>query len=288
MWGRFSYADADGGGVVGAVSRSWGDAAVASRNGFGNALRRWRAQRGLSQLAVASAAGISARHLSFLETGRASPSREMIVRLAEVLAVPTHERGVLLESAGFAPGYAADAPLAQADRGEAWRVLDATMCAFDGSPALVVDRTLRILRSNDAARAVLERCVPIESRARAGESLITLLASSEGMGSFVENADEMTAAIAAWVHRGSLLGEPAADATLRALIAHVPRVEPRAEARLVPARLRIGDLRLTLHATVTALWTPRDRTLDVWRVFAFLPVDDQSARALAQLVARRA
>lgn len=261
---------------------------MGTRNGFGNALRRWRAQRGLSQLAVATEAEISARHLSFLETGRASPSREMIERLAEVLAVPAHERSALLESAGFAPGYAEERPLEEAERGDAWRVLDATLRAFEGSPALVVDRTLRILRSNGAARALLERCVPAESRERAGESLITLLTSSEGMASFVENAEEMTAAIAAWVHRGSLLGEPAADAMLRALIAHVPRIEPRADARLVPVRLRVGELRLTLHATITALWTPHDRTLDVWRVFAFLPLDAQSERALAQIVARSA
>jgi len=261
---------------------------MGARNPFGKLLRAWRSERGLSQLAVATEAAISTRHLSFLETGRASPSREMVVRVAEVLAVPLHERNALLEAAGFAPSYAADAPMEEPERDETWRVLDATMRAFEACPALVVDRSLRILRSNDASRALLERCVRPEHRAAAGESLISLIAPHDGMGSVVENADEMTSAIAAWVQRGYALGEPFADAMLRALIARVPRARPRSDARLVPARLRIGALRLTLQPTITALWTPHARALDVWRVFAFVPVDEQSERALAEIVARGA
>lgn len=257
-----------------------------ARNAFGNLLRGWRGERALSQLSVATEAGISTRHLSFLETGRASPSRDMIDRLADVLAIPSHERNALVEAAGFAPTYE-ERTLDEPERDETWRVLDATLRAFEACPALVVDRTLRILRANATARAVLERCVPREHRARAGESLITLLASSEGMGAFIENAEEMTSAIAAWVHRGSALGEPAADQMLRALIEHVPRVRPRADARLVPARLRVGPLRLTLQPTVTALWTPHDRALDVWRVFAFVPVDGTSESALTSIIAAR-
>lgn len=258
---------------------------MGARNAFGRLLRSWRAERGLSQLAVATEAGISTRHLSFLETGRASPSREMIVRVAEVLAVPLHERNALLEAAGFAPSYAPGAPLAEPERDETWRVLDATMRAFEGCPALVVDRSLRILRSNAASRALLERCVPAEHRAHAGESLISLIAPQDGMGSVVENADEMTSAIAAWVQRGYALGEPFADAMLRALVARAPNIRPRSDARLVPARLHVDGLRLTLQPTVTALWTPHDRALDVWRVFAFVPVDDASEAALARIVA---
>lgn len=253
---------------------------------FGALLRARRAERGRSQMSLAIDAGISTRHLSFLETGRASPSREMIARLADVLEIPAHARAVLFEAAGFAARATQEPPLSPEERAAIRRVLDATMRAFEGRPAIVVDRALRILRSNGAARALLARCVPEEQRERAGASLIAL-ASREGIGACVENAGEMVAAIAAWVERGSALGEPTADAMLRELIAGARARPARAETRLVPARVRVGGRLAVLQPTITALWTPHDRTLDAWRVFAFLPVDAASEEALAAMIAPR-
>src|SRR4249920_1497381 len=115
--------------------------------GFGRLLRQWRSQRGMSQLQLAVEAGVSARHLSFVETGRAQASREMVLLLARALDVPLRDRNDLLSAAGYAPMYRAtdlDAPaLAQARR-----ALHFVLRQQEPYPAIVIDRHWDILQAN--------------------------------------------------------------------------------------------------------------------------------------------
>jgi transcriptional regulator with XRE-family HTH domain len=125
---------------------------------FGALLREWRALRGASQLALALEAGTSTRHVSFLETGRAGPSREMVLRLADALDVPLRERNALLEAAGFASLYRESA-LEAADLGPIRRVIALLLEAAEPFPAAVVDRAYDVVLANGALGRVFGRLI---------------------------------------------------------------------------------------------------------------------------------
>src|SRR5215208_6967222 len=122
---------------------------------FGTLLRQWRDTRHLSQLALASEAGISTRHLSFLETGRAQPSRAMVQLLAGMLDVPLGERNALLVSAGYAPMYG-DRPLVAPELEPVRRALEFILRQQEPYPALVLDGQWNVVMRNEASRRIFE------------------------------------------------------------------------------------------------------------------------------------
>src|SRR6266545_7698002 len=121
----------------------------------GPLLRSWRQRRRLSQLDVSARAAISTRHLSFLETGRARPSREMILHLAEELDVPLRERNALLVAAGYAPVYR-ETPLEEADMATVRGTLEQLLAGHEPNPALVIDRHWNLVLANRAVGLLLE------------------------------------------------------------------------------------------------------------------------------------
>lgn len=121
---------------------------------FGAALKRWRAARGVSQLSLALDAGISSRHLSFVETGRSEPSRPMVLRLAEALDLPLRERNSLLQAAGYAPLYRART-LDDADMAQVRRAIDIVLTGHEPFPALVIDRWFNLVAANAATGRVM-------------------------------------------------------------------------------------------------------------------------------------
>src|SRR3954469_25802150 len=126
--------------------------------GFGTMLRTWRSTRRMSQLELASAAGVSSRHLSFIETGRARPSREMVVHLAEQLDVPLRERNGMLTAAGFAPLYP-ETPLSAPEMEQARSAIDLILQRHP-YPAVAVDRRWDVVNANDASFALVEGIDP--------------------------------------------------------------------------------------------------------------------------------
>src|SRR6478672_3581048 len=118
--------------------------------GFGARLKFWRAQRGLSQLALAAGAEISQRHLSFLESGRAEPSRDMVLRLCAVLDIPLRQQNALMLSAGFAPVWR-ESDLSDPDLAQVNGALDYMLAQQEPYPAFVVDRRWNLLRANAGA-----------------------------------------------------------------------------------------------------------------------------------------
>ena len=129
---------------------------------FGRRLRYWRSARGMSQLDLASAAGTTSRHLSFCETGRSRPGRDLVLRLADVLAVPVRDRNDLLEAAGLPPAYPARA-LDSPQLAPVRRVLDQVLAAHDPYPAWVLGRGLAVVDANQAARALFPGVVGLTS-----------------------------------------------------------------------------------------------------------------------------
>ena len=146
---------------------------------FGQALREWRTRRGLSQLALAGDAGVSSRHLSFVETGRAQPSREMVLLLARALDVPLRDRNDLLSAAGYAPLYRAtdlDAPAL----GQARRALDLVLRQQEPYPAIVIDRHWNILQANRGTARLVELFLEPSATAELGPNAMRLMLHPHG------------------------------------------------------------------------------------------------------------
>jgi transcriptional regulator with XRE-family HTH domain len=255
----------------------------------GELLREWRGHRGRSQLALALDVGVSARHLSFVETGRSRPSPELVLALAAHLDVPLRERNTLLVAAGYAPRYAETA-LDDASMGRVavQRLLD----AHDPYPGVVLDRAWDVVAANDAAR-LLTAVLPT---ALAGPPLNVFRASlhPEGLAACTRNFTEWASYLVATLRRlavrtadprlGQLLAEVSAYPNVAALLA-APGWAPDDLPLLVPCRLAIGGTDLSLFTTLTTFGTPRDITLDELAVELFFPADDATDAALHAMAA---
>lgn len=257
-------------------------AAPVTRPAFGVLLRQWRERRRLSQLDLAVEAGVSARHVSFIETGRSQPSRDMVLRLAEHLDVPLRERNSLLLSTGYAPAY----PERTLDDQEMTPVRDALgmiLRGYQPYPALAVDRGWNLVAAN-AGVALLTASAAAELR-EPPVNVLRLSLHPDGLAPAIRN-------LAQW--RGHILGRLAREAAAtadpdladlhRELLGYPGGTEPiDAAALAVPLRLRMGDRELSFLSTVTTFGTAVDMTLAELSIEAFLPADTATADALRAL-----
>jgi transcriptional regulator with XRE-family HTH domain len=258
---------------------------------IGGLLRHWRAARRVSQLDLALDADVSSRHLSFVETGRAQPSREMVLRLAEALEVPLRERNALLLAAGFAPVYretGLDAP----EMAEARRAVEFILAQQEPYPAIVVDRHWNVLLANAAAGRFLS-LFPLAD-VPPPPNAMRLLFHPRGLRPYILNWEEVAGGLIQRVHREAAGGPP--DAGTKALLAELlgyPGVPPRwrtpeldkPPAPLVTIVYGWGDRRLRFFSTVTTFGTPQDVTLQELRIECFFPGDDATRDALVGLAA---
>jgi transcriptional regulator with XRE-family HTH domain len=251
----------------------------------GDLLREWRQRRRLSQMALALEAEVSTRHLSFVETGRAAPSREMVLRLAEPLELPLRERNRLLLAAGYAPVFpqrSLDDPALAPAR----EVIERVLAAQAPNPALAVDRHWQLVSANAAVASLL---------AGAGAALLVppvnvlrLSLHPEGLAPRIDNLAEWRAHLLARLRRQV---EISADPVLAALLEELrrypaPQVPPpavEATSIAVPFRLRTTEGVLSFLSTTTVFGTPIDVTLSELAVEAFLPADAATAEALRRL-----
>jgi transcriptional regulator with XRE-family HTH domain len=253
---------------------------------IGEQLRHWREQRRLSQLDLALQAEVSTRHLSFVETGRASPSRDMVLRLAEQLAVPLRERNALLLSAGFAPVYAessVDAPNMSAVRDALRQVLT----GHEPYPALVVDRYWNLV---DANRAV--GLFTLHLPAELLEPPVNVLRASlhpRGMAPRILNLAEWRGHL---LHRLRREAELAFDPQLMALYEELrgypggetsPAAASHAQDVVVPLRLRHERGHLAFFSIVASFGTPLDITVEELAIESFFPADAHTAEVLRTL-----
>lgn len=251
----------------------------------GALLRRWRETRHLSQLALSLEAGVSSRHLSFIETGRAQPSREMIHRLAEVMDVPLRERNALLLGAGFAPAYPqAGIDLREAGMAPVRAALDAMLAHQEPFPAVVMSRHWDVLQANAAARRLFAFLLgPV--RAEEPANVVRLMLHPGGLRPFVENWDAAAEALIRRVHR-EVVGAVVDEATRRLLdeVLAYPGVparwrRPEVEQPLlpvVPVVFQKDGTRFRYFSAVTTLGTPQDVLLQELRVESFYPMDEET------------
>lgn len=248
----------------------------------GDQLRDWRQRRRLSQLDLALDADISTRHLSFVETGRSRPSRDLLLHLADQLAVPLRERNALLLAAGYAPAYAERA-LDDPALASARTAVELLLKAHEPFPALAVDRHWNLVAANGAVGPFLEGAAP--ELLAPPLNVLRLSLHPQGLGSRIVNLGEWRAHI---LERLRQQIAASADAGLLALhdeLAGYPAPADRAAPAdyggvFVPMRLRTAAGELSFFSTVTVFGTPVDVTLSELAIEAFFPADEATARAL--------
>ncbi|HWS45530.1 MAG TPA: helix-turn-helix transcriptional regulator [Acidimicrobiia bacterium] len=251
----------------------------------GALLRDWRTRRRLTQLDLASEAGVSARHLSFVETGRARPSREMVLHLAEHLDVPLRERNPLLLAAGYAPLYHMS-EFESAAMLPAREVVEHLLAAHEPYPALLVDRHWQLVSANRAAALLVEGVVPelLEPPC----NVLRAALHPRGLAPRIVNLAQWSDHILGNVRRQfAITGDVALRALERELLdyASAMGVEPRAEvdarpAIAVPMRLRAGDGELAFMTMIATFGTAIDITLAELSLETFLPADAPTLSAL--------
>ena len=255
---------------------------------FGELLRDWRRRRRVSQLELSLDSNISARHLSFVETGRSKPSRETVQRLAETLEVPLRERNTMMLAAGYAPIYA-EHPLDSQEMEPVRTALDRFLRAHEPYPALVVDRRHNIVAANDALGTLTADCSPELLEAPANAIRIAL--HPEGMAPRIANLREWSAHLLSRLRReAAITGDPWLE-QLRAeaeaypgVVAEPPAGERPATDILVPLRIRDGTEELAFISTISTFGTALDITLSELSVEAFYPANAQTAMRMLSAI----
>lgn len=253
----------------------------------GELLRQWRERRRISQLDLSSAADISTRHLSFVETGRAKPSREMVLRLGEHLNVPLRERNRLLLAAGYAPVYR-EGTLADPEMAAARDALRQVLAGHEPYPAVVVDRMWNLVEANSSMEILIAGTDP--ELLSPVPNVLKIALHPRGMVPRVINLGEV---------RGDLLGrlrrqvETTADPKLAALLDElrgypcdqpVPEVEiPSRNEIFVPLRLRHGETELSFFSTIATFGAPLDVTLSELAIESFYPADPATGDYLRRI-----
>jgi transcriptional regulator with XRE-family HTH domain len=253
--------------------------ARATPSAVGVLLQHWRKTRQLSQLALATEAEISARHLSFLETGRARPSREMVLLLASALEVPLRERNSLLLAAGFAPLYQEsklDAPALAPVRA----ALDAILAQQEPHPAVVMNRQWDILMTNAAASRFFGHLLG-GAAASAPANVVRLMFSLQGLRPYVRDWEVVAEALIHRVHREAVghVVDHATAALLREVLAYpgvparwgTPALAPP-QLPIIPITFDKGAETFRYFSTVTTLGTPQDITAQEIRIECFFPL----------------
>lgn len=259
---------------------------MTTQQSFASRLRWWRQHRGLSQLDLAGRADISQRHLSFLELGRALPSREMVMRLAVALDVPLRQHNALLLAAGFAPVWR-ETDLAAPELAQVRSALDYIMAQQEPFPAVAVDRHWNLLQANAGAVRLVEFLVgplapgtPINlaDALVAPDVLRPFLVNWADVVRYFIRSVEADAAADGTAETAALLERLLAYEGVRSAVS-APATE-LALAPVLPMHFRKGDTTLQLFTTIATLGTPQDITVQELRVECFFPMDDATAKVL--------
>jgi|RhiMethySRZTD1v2_1073278.scaffolds.fasta_scaffold06066_6 transcriptional regulator with XRE-family HTH domain len=256
-------------------------------NAFGHLLQHWRRTRGKSQLGLALDAQVSPRHVSFVETGRSSPSREMVLTLANALNVPLREQNALLLAAGYAPAYREtrlDAPELEPAR----RALELILGHQEPHPAVVMNRHWDIVSANRAAQrffALLLADSDLAENERG--NVVRLMFDPRGLRPHVSNWESVAEGLIQRVHREAVGGllDSASNQLIKEVLAY-PDVPQRWRtpdlgvplAPFIPVAFQKGELAMRYFSTVTTLGTPQDITLQELRVECFFPADAETER----------
>jgi transcriptional regulator with XRE-family HTH domain len=261
---------------------------------FGAQLRAWRLARRVSQEHLAGLAGISPRHLSYVETGKSQPSRDVVLALAGALDVPLRERNTLLTAAGFAAAYRAS-PLDGDELQSLRRAIDHVLERQEPFGAIVVDGHWDLLRLNRGATRLFQHFPPISPAGiAAARNLILGTIHAEALAPYIVNWTEVAGDLIARLHR-EIAGRPSDDELGRLLARalaqpHVPAEwrtpQPgRGGAPFITIHLKSPTLEVQLFTMLTSIGTPLDVTAQEIHIETYFPADAASEATLARLAA---
>jgi transcriptional regulator with XRE-family HTH domain len=259
-------------------------AAQPRASGVGELIRTWRQRRNLSQLELSLDSAISARHLSFVETGRANPSREMVLHLCERLDIPLRERNSLLLAAGFAPLYA-ERPLDHEEMAPVRGALEHFLRAHEPYPAVVVDGHWNLISANDALGVLIDGVAPGLLEPPANGLRITL--HPDGMAPRILNFAQWSSHLIRRLRRRAAI---TADVELERLYEEIkeypnvaleaPAGDSEASEIVLPLRMRHSSGDLTFLSTISTFGSAHDITLAELSVEAFYPANAATAKVL--------
>jgi len=259
-------------------------------NPAGILLRQWRDIRGKSQLDLSLDAGVSQKHISFVESGRSAPSRQMLLDLAQALDVPLRERNALLVAAGYAPIYAEGA-LDEPTMSSIGKALRRMLRQHEPFPAIVMDRYWNVLLTNEAAPRFFGCFVDMAAR-RGRRNLLHLVFDPGGLRPFIANWPEATRGLLARVHREAL--GRVIDAKTKSLLnelSRYPGVDPRWRAPMpadalpmIPLSFAKGGATLNYFSMVTTVGTPQTLAAEELRIECLFPADEATEELHTQFV----
>ncbi|KAF3885433.1 MULTISPECIES: helix-turn-helix domain-containing protein [Nostocales] len=273
---------------------------------FGMLLKHWREQRGYSQLKLALKSQVSQRHISFLESGRAKPSQDMVIQLATVLEIPMRQQNLMLTAAGFAPIYA-ETDLSAPEMTSIRQALDFMLQQQEPYPALVVDRYWNLLLPNNGATRLINSFIdPHKLQTlfyRDGKiNLMRVVFHSQGVRPFIVNWEDFANQALQRLHRevnaysGSLPnleGESEPSSLLLNELMSYPGVseiwqtshKTAQNALLLTLHLKREDMELQFFSTIATLGTPYDITLQELRIECLFPADETTERIWKKAIA---
>ena len=264
--------------------------------GFGPLLRQWRTTRRMSQQQLAIESEVSTRHISYVENGKSSPSREMVLILASALDLPLRERNSMLSSAGFAPVYR-ETDLSEPDMRPVRQAFDTILAHHEPYPAVVLNRAWDLVKMNNAFMRLFTFFLEPPVDPIVGQNVMHSLFHPEGVRPYVENWEEVAGFLIDRLYRESITELETSESRklLDALLAYPGVPSGMAEIDLAAAprvcvtvNLEKNDTRLQLFSTLTTLGTPIDVTAQELRIESYFPADEATGEWLRKAAASAA
>jgi transcriptional regulator with XRE-family HTH domain len=268
-----------------------------STDSFATLLKQWRNQRGFSQLDLALASEVSQRHISFLESGRAKPSREMVLQLATVLEIPLRQQNLLLTAAGFAAVHT-ETDISAPEMTSIRKAINFMLQQQEPLPAIVVDRYWNLLLTNQGANRLLATFIDADKLQAnfcidGKINLMRVVFHSQGLRPFIMNWAEFANHLLQRLHREAIAeGEsPQSQALLKELMSYpgIPEIwhsshRTTQDVLLLAIHLQKNDLELQFFSTIATLGTPYDITLQELRIECLFPATEATELNWKQLV----
>jgi transcriptional regulator with XRE-family HTH domain len=250
-------------------------------------IKKWRKLKNLSQLSLSLEAGISQRHLSFMESGRSKPSREMVLSLSEALALPLRERNLLLNAAGFAPIFK-ERPLENAEMKAVYKALEMSLAHHEPYPAIVADRNWNLVMSNEAARRFMGLLGSLDEvwqkvDPSGSKNIYRMTFSKQGMQPLISNWDELAKTLLLRLQRevnadpnnetlSDLLLELSEASNVELSLGLSDMIDPLAP--ILPMEMMAGGATLKVFSMISSFGTALDITAEELKVETFFPADD--------------
>jgi transcriptional regulator with XRE-family HTH domain len=264
--------------------------------GFGPLLRQWRTARRMSQQQLAIESEVSTRHISYVENGKSSPSREMVLILGSALDLPLRARNSLLSSAGFAPVYR-ETDLSEPEMQPVRHAFETILSHQEPYPAIVLNRAWDLIQMNQSFGRLFAFLLEPPFDPIVGQNVMHSLFHPQGVRPYVDNWDEVAGFLIDRLYRESLTELETSDSRklLDALLSYpgVPQGMMDIDLTVAPpvcvtVNLEKGDTRLRLFSTLTTLGTPMDVTAQELRIESYFPADDVTGEWLRKSAASAA